>query len=333
MDNGDLVTPERFDMDLVAYTGSEEIQPVLLETVVLYIGRGGSSLHALIYSEEGGGYVDYDLSKDAEHFLSSPIVDMKVQNFPDPIVWMARSDGLLISCTLDFKNGIIAWARHPMGQGAIVEALAVGLCDTEDNLWLVVKRGSARMVEYVRFCNLTTSGQADFYHVDCGKALIFGSPTNTVTGLDHLEGMEVAAWADGTVMPRKTVVSGSVTYDSSFSKISIGLPISSIMTTLRPEVPANGTSQGKKKRIEKVSVRLFRSFGGAVSSESPEGVKFLTWRSGTYVWGSVPELFTGDLGVEIASVLDEDAILSITHDDPAPFTLLAIFYRVAILEP
>lgn len=333
MDNGQLVTPAGFDMNLVQYTGTEEIQPALLENIVLYVGRGGTSLHALMYSEEGGGFQDYNLSTDAEHFLSSPVVDMKVQTLPDPIVWVVRADGLLVSCTIDFKNGVIAWARHPMADGALVESVAIGSTATEDVIWLAVKRGAIRTIEYMCFSNLHAALQKDFHFVDNGLVFTYGSPANTVTGLTHLEGKEVAAWADGAVLPPKTVASGSVTYDCTFTTIHIGLAIESKMDTLRPETPANGTSQGKQKRIEKVAMRVFRSIGGLVSVVSGTDNKFLTMRAGTYIWGSIPNLYTGDISLEVAAILEPDATLKFTHREPAPFTLLAIIYRVALMEP
>ncbi|MBU1081616.1 MAG: hypothetical protein KKB59_14125 [Spirochaetes bacterium] len=332
MDNGQMPTPATFDMNIVSYTGSADVQPALLENTVLYIGRGGTSLHALIYSEEGGGFVDYDLSKDAEHFLASPVVELKVMSYPDPIVWLVRTDGLLVSCTIDFKNGVVAWARHPMAEEAIVESVAVGSTSNEDVVWLSILRGSTRTVEYMRFANLNTALQADFHFVDCGLSFTYGSPTATVTGLSHLEGKTVTAWADGAVLPPKTVVSGSVTYDRAVTKIHIGLTLTSKAHTLRPEVPANGTSQGKQKNIEKAILRLFRSLGGSIGASNSSQFKLLTWRSGSTVWGASPDLFTGDLTADIVGSLDPDTTLELEHTEPAPFTLLAIIYRVAIKE-
>jgi len=332
MDNGQLVTPATFDMNLVSYSGGEEIQPVLSEGLILYVGRGGTSIHALSYSEEGGGFSDFDISKDAEHFLSSPIVDMKVQGFPDPILWLVRADGILVSCTIDFKNGVLAWASHPMNGGAVVESIAIGPCSTEDVLWLSVKRGTSRSIEYMRFCNINSGAQEDFHFVDCGLSITNETATDTVSGLTHLEGKTVTAWADGAVLPDRIVDSGTVSYDTSFIKIHIGYHIDSEAETLRPEVPANGTSQGKQKRIEQASVRILRSLGGQIGASNTTGTKLLTWKAGTYLWGSVPNLYTGDLEAQISALLNADATLDLVHSEPAPFTLLAIIYKVAIME-
>jgi len=134
-------------------------------------------------------------------------------------------------------------------------------------------------------------------------------------------------------MPLKTVASGSVTYDSTFSKIQIGLPIESEIETLRPETPANGTSQGKQKAIKNVKLRLYQSLGGEISSRlSTTPTPLLYWIGGTYVWGGTLALYTDTKAVELGATLDPDATVIIGHDDPTPFTILAIIYSVAIME-
>lgn len=326
MDSGDVTTPASFDMTLVSNAGAGRVRPVLIDNIVLYTGREDTSLHALIYSDDAGGFVDYDLSKDAEHLFVSPIVDMKIQTTPDPILWLVRADGLLLSLSIDMKNGIAAWAKHPMD--GLVESVAV----TGSTVWLTVKRGLVRHVEYIDFKNLSSTAQADFHYVDDGLTLTFGSPTATVTGLSHLEGKTVTAWADGAALPDAVVTSGSVTYSRTFSKIHIGLKINSYFETLRPEIPVNGTSQGKQKRIEKIAVRLYRSAGGRAGARTGTQSKFLTWVSGQYKWGETLELYTGDIKVEVASALDPDAVLTLTHDEPMPFTMLAVYYSLALME-
>ncbi len=64
---------------------------------------------------------------------------MAFQRQPDPIVWLVRNDGVLLSCIYDASQKVVAWARH-VTQG-IVEDVVVGYGKTAgDEVWLVVTR-------------------------------------------------------------------------------------------------------------------------------------------------------------------------------------------------
>jgi hypothetical protein len=72
--------------------------------------------------------------------------------------------------------------------------------------------------------------------------------------------------------------------------------------------------------------------GGMVKASSGSNSPILFWISGTYQWGQVLDLFTGDKTMELAPSLDSDAQIVCTHDDPAPLTILALIYKAAIQE-
>ena len=57
---------------------------------------------------------------------------------PDPIIWVA--DGVLKSCTMT-ANGMVAWARHPMG-GCVLESV----CTAKGRMNCGSLRGSTAMI-------------------------------------------------------------------------------------------------------------------------------------------------------------------------------------------
>lgn len=219
-----------------------------------------------------------------------------------------------------------------MAGSALPETLTVVPGADGDELWIVVSHPSGdETVETLSFQDITTTVQEDFHYVDSGLAL--ESTSETISGLDHLEGQTVAIWGDGAVLPTQVVSSGEITVDKTYVKMHVGLPVESRVETLRPETPANGTSQGKQKAIQNVKLRLYRSMGGEVSSRlSTTTTPLLYWIGGTYVWGDVLELYTDTKAVELGATLDPDATVIIGHDDPAPFNILALIYKVAIME-
>ena len=89
-----------------------------------------------------------------------------------------------------------------------------------------------------------------------------GSAVTTISGLSHLEGQTVQILADGSTHADKIVSSGGITLDRSSKKVKVGLGYNSILQTMRIEGgSAEGTGQGKVKRISKVVLRLFNTVG------------------------------------------------------------------------
>jgi hypothetical protein len=332
MDSGELATPSTFDLSLVSFNGASPHQAKIAENLVVYAGRGNTTMHAMIFSEESGGYVDIDLTQDADHILAAGIKEFSVMSFPETIIWVVRNDGVLCSCTLDQKNGIIAWARHPMGEGAIVENVSVGVCTEADDVWLIVLRGTTRTVEYIRFCELFTSTIDEAFYVDNGITITNAPASATVSGLTHLNGYTVDALGDGAVLPAKVVAAGAVTYDRAVGTANVGIPITAKLRTLRPELPANGTSQGKKRRIEKQTLRFYASLGGSVGLTDTDTVPILDLTPGVYQFGTVLQPVSGDKDVDIAGGNNSDGRLYIIQDAPVPFNLLAIMTRFAVME-
>ena len=178
-----------------------------------------------------------------------------------------RGDGALLSLTFEPDQRVRAWARHSVG-GAVVESIAAipNPDGTADELWLIARRtigGTTR--RYIEFIEAQDSG----HHVDAGL-LYDGAATGTVSGLDHLEGETVQVVANGTAHPDCVVASGSITLNGEYSLVHAGLFADAAVTTMKIEAgSANGTAQGKRKRIERIIARVYNSIGGKAGS--PDG--------------------------------------------------------------
>jgi hypothetical protein len=170
-------------------------------------------------------------------------------------------------------------------------------------------------------------------YVDCSVTQELNPATNTVT-VPHLADETVDAVGDGSPLPITTCnESGVVTYDRSFSEISIGFPIEARIQLLMPELPANGTSQGKMRQVETQTLRLYRSLGGKVGTEYGDAMRpIVPLVPGIYELGSSFALFTGDKETDIPSYADAKGTLWIVSTEPLPFNLLAVITRFGILE-
>jgi hypothetical protein len=143
----------------------------------------------------------------------------------------------------------------------------------------------------------------------------------SLSGLDHLEGEEVAILGDGNVFPRQTVVDGAVTLPNAVTRAIVGLPFFCNGKTLPLIVPDAGV-EGKRKRIVAVSPRLINS-RGLKMGDDPSRVYPMKERT-TEAWGRPTELQDGVHHMSIGTTWDEEGFTYLQIDDPLPVTLLSL---------
>lgn len=169
------------------------------------------------------------------------------------------------------------------------------------------------------------------------------TPTATVSGLNHLEGQEVAILADGSVMANQTVSGGSITLPQACSAITVGLPYVCQLQTLYLEPPGERTVQGKRKNIYNVSVRMELSRGIKVGTNQPDqstepnyatvpwtDLKEIKERSALVTAGSAIPLFTGDSFINIPADWNIYGQVAIQQEYPLPANISAVVVNYII---
>lgn len=163
------------------------------------------------------------------------------------------------------------------------------------------------------------------------------TPVSTVTGLNHLEGLQVVALADGNVQKDLTVTNGAITLEQPASLITVGLPYTCQLQTtyLDPEGP--GTEQGAKKNIYMVTARMDMSRGWEVGTNQPDQSMqpnhlAIPWtglvppkeRNATVHAGDAIPLYTGDTRVTVGGGWDTRGQAAFQTDNPLPVNVLAV---------
>ena len=222
---------------------------------------------------------------------------------------------------------------------AVIDSLAaIPSVDGKSNtLYIIVKRtvnlATVRYVEFLeeRFEPSSTTDKDNAFFVDSG-ATYSGSSTTSITGLGHLEGETVQVFADGAQQTDKTVSSSAITIDKAASKVHVGLQYTSKIFTLPIQAPTpTGTGQGKIKRISQVLIRLYLSLGGKFgTSLIAADLDPILYRGGSDPMDSSPPLFTGDKLVSFPGGYDTQGQVAIIHDEPSPFTLVALGPRLEV---
>jgi hypothetical protein len=195
------------------------------------------------------------------------------------------------------------------------------------------KFGDIRTIETLEVPDLINADFRDSYYVDSGVIKKFSEASDVIDGLSHLAGQEVSVFADGAFAGRKMVNGGgTVRLDHPVMEARAGLPVKTRLSLNTSQIPANGTSFGKKRRIEKVILNLYKSIGGGCGTKEENGEAVITQRFGVYRYGEPVEPFTGNVELYVSGTIDTEGALFIEHDEPVPFTALAVVERIAILE-
>lgn len=153
--------------------------------------------------------------------------------------------------------------------------------------------------------------------------------TTTITGLDHLEGETVSVIADGAVQDDETVVGGSITIDTASAKVIVGLPYTTDLKTLRPDMGQKETLQGRNKKIISVILRLYETFSCQVGPDE-DNLDTLSFDNSTYTRGTMPGIYTGDKKIRPQTTYNPEGQILVRQSEPAPLTLLAIIKEIEV---
>lgn len=311
------ITPSTVRISAQTFHGSSLVKPIRIGQEILFVQRGNKKVRAISYSVTEDVNLAPDITILAEHITGDGIKDSTFAQDPDYTAWFTLDDGSLISLTHLRDFNVTGWAKHSTTNGSF-EWIATIPEGQTDVTYVSVKRtingATKRYIEYIEY--------ADDVYSDC-SVIGAGVASATWSGLDHLEGETVTVIADGNVHPDCVVTSGQVTLDYAASDVIIGLPYTSTIEMLHPDLAlANGTSQGRGVNVYEATVRIqdtvglviddmeqyFRIFGGAMDS--------------------APAPRTGDMMIKISG-WSTNRSLKLEQRIPKPWTILGVILKVA----
>lgn len=145
-----------------------------------------------------------------------------------------------------------------------------------------------------------------------------------LSGLGHLEGETVSILADGAEHPDVVVTSGEIALDTPSSKIHVGLRCRCRLQTMRLNAgAADGTSQGKTSRINKLVIRLLETMGIKYGT-SFSNMSEVDFRSTSDLMDNAVPLFTGDTIVDWPGDYDNDPWICLEQSNPQPSTIVGL---------
>lgn len=334
----DAITPSSIKIDNQGYRGAAKVQPIVVGNTVLFAQNRGGVVRDFSYEFAEDSYTGKDLTVLARHlFNRKEIVAWDYAQAPYSMVWVVLDDGSMVSLTYMKEHDVWGWTRHESGAGAVFEDVTVIAEGGEDVPYFLVRRtvngSSVRYIERLHTRYFDSIEEAFF--VDSGLTYD-GAATDTITGLDHLEGEEVVALADGNVLRNLTVASGSVTLPVSASVVHVGLPMTATLQTLNldlGQVQGLGTVQGRSMSVSKLVLRVEDTRGIFIGPRDGDRgsewlVEYKQRATEPYDTPIVP--FTGDIPMIPTPEWNKTGRMWVKQFDPLPMTILAAMPEVTV---
>ncbi len=326
---GTVMTPTNFTIDELDGFGSANIQPIRVNSALIFVDSVQKKLVELAYNVQQAKVTNPDILSLAEDATAtSKITWLAHQKHPDSIIWFGMADGTIHSLTYQRDQNVIAYAPHPMGT-AVVESGSIIPATNEDEIWISVVRtiGGADFTFIERFHPRRITDEDDAHFVDSG--VIYDDAAATVIpGGDHLEGETVQIWADGEVIASQAVSSGSITLAVAASKVHYGIGFTPQLKPMRLDrETAGGSTHGSIAHIPELVISLLESKNAKYGRSLTDLRDIPVDQPKTVNNSTVTGLFTGDVTVtNVGGFSIEDPIV-ISTDGPSPLAVRAIIAR------
>jgi len=300
-------------------TGAGQVRPVKIGKEILFVQAARKKVSAIGYHYEIDGFESPDRTVFASHISGTGITYMAHQKEPDSTLYAVRDDGVLAVCAYDIGQEVTGWGRW-ITDGEFETVATVPTATGEDTYTVVKRTINGVTKRYVEVFD------PDVF-LDCAITGTSGGAGQAVwTGLSHLEGETVQAWADGAYMGEFVVAAGQITLPRNANSVQIGLGFTSLVEMLQPEVGGNGTTaQGSQVHVNEVIIRVLDTSSAVINGQEIDFRQF-----GSELLDLPPPAYTGD--VRKTTLSDEIFRTSqiIEQRLPLPFHLLDVIRRVTI---
>jgi len=330
--------------------GGDTVQPVRVDNETLFISRDGRKLRNFKFNDNNGSYLSGDVSGTADHLHQygtlnqsedGPVVAKKFKSLhyqqDREIVWLRTTLNDLVGVTYSPGEQASGWftvgitdAENIWGVAYIPESDG-----QEDALWVLVQRGTGVGAKYylesigIDFDGPTLASTTVFrqdipVYLDSAKLSTAVGDVTTISGLDHLEGLEVAITADGEYIGDDTVDIGSIDLPQSYpdgTRFVVGLKYTATLDTASVEAGGDfGYSEGAIKKIDRVVAKLYKTKGLRVGS--PDG------KQKTYP-AKIPsnDAYTGNVRVEVPNSPSLEQSIRLLSEDPYPAHVVSLAIR------
>jgi hypothetical protein len=311
--------------------GASLLKPVTVDEVTFYETAKTGEIRALGYTFEIDGLRTNDVTIFSRHlFENYGIVEWVFAEKPASALIAIRDDGKALCLTWDQAQEVWGWTiwetdGNFVGVSSITE-------QGEDRPYFLVEReiGGETKLYVERMASELWDDMNLACYLDCARTFQNESTVAYVDRLDHLEGREVYAWVDGSVVINDaagnplTVTNGALTLPVPGNVITVGLPYEALIETLPLAIQTGqGWNVARPQQANKIVLRLVNS-RNLQAGPNDESLYEVKTRDYSDVLGASLALFTGDLEVDMDGTSGNETVVVVKSDVPAPMHVAAV---------
>lgn len=306
------ITPSNIAVSPQTNLGSKRVRPVSIDGVTLFAQRTGKVINQFVFVNEFQSNQTNAVSSLAPHLIKNPIemvASRGTESSDANYVYIVNEDGSMTVFNTLSAEGIQAFTSWTSGD--IISASVVS-----DRLYMMVLRVvDGRNMYYIE-------SESDTAFTDSSIVSNTGG-SDTLTGLEHLEGETVDVKADGAYQGQFVVSGGEVKITRIVDdNWEVGLPYTPLIKTMPLNTGLqNGPNAASKKKILRAALRLFESNGVIVNNQR------LADKTIGFNQFDAPEPQTGLKRITLLG-WSLEADITITQDTPFNMTILSIGQEV-----
>jgi hypothetical protein len=262
------ITPTVFSLSFPSTQGSGEVGPVKMDSVGLFVHRGGSRIMQLIYDDAAYDYRTGDKTILTPELGEAGFIHLACQRQPDTRIHAIRADGTAAVLVNEPFEDVSCWIEVET-EGFIENAVVLPGAEEDAVYYLVrrivngqTRRYLERWAKESECRGSTLNRQADAFVLIQRTP---GNPADTISGLGHLEGKQVVVWADGRdfstddangTQSTYTVSSGQITLEEPVTNAVIGLPYRARFKSVKLGFGEGGGGMNRRKKINQLGFVL-----------------------------------------------------------------------------
>ena len=363
----DPATPNNVNQRAQTWNGTnEKCKPERSGRSLFFVGTHANDIHEMTYTDLAAAFDAPSISKVNEHLYSETIDGISFQQGPDKLLYSHSLFGDIACMLFEKEQGVVGATPYVLaGSNYLIDDKRynnrsyirdmctipelvndaqgrVGRDYRSDMTYVLVQRyidGKWRF--YIERFEAPWEGgeEQDMWFLD--SALLYdGAETDTITGLDHLEGQLVQVFAynrysnpamatDPTFSEEfYEVTNGSITLPIEVTRAVVGLTYACAVQLLpfAQEGKRDGSAVGRKVKVDEVLIDLYKSRGVLVKS----GSEFLREEEVVRRKADVNEmdqyipLYSGFSRLPIDDTWEGDGEIILYSEQPFPFLIRSV---------